>query len=172
MNSWGSHTETLLVHECTTFFMRELLPRYLGDHLWVWPRRDGVEIMTEAQRQQRASCLDLSPCFFGWPRSRERCYSVFASACGLLRLLHCCLLFNAKRWANWACCSLPKVGVLRKRASLPETHVDGIRELFRFPALHVHDLLLANPESWLIWACAFYGVGSRKGPLSTCCCNI
>ena len=39
-----------------------------------------------------------------------------------------------------------KVGILRRKAALPQNHVDGIRELFRLPVLHAHDLLVAEPE--------------------------
>ena len=76
-------TETVVVHECTTFFMRHLLPKFLGQYMWAWPSRYGEntgEHECQQRREQRSSCLDLSPCFFGWPCSRERCYSVLASA--------------------------------------------------------------------------------------------
>ena len=78
--------ETVVVHECTSYFMREILPENLDQYQWAWPSRDGlVQEATEEERRVRSACLDLSPCFFGWPCSRERCYSVPSSILAFLR---------------------------------------------------------------------------------------
>lgn len=63
-----AHTKDAVLHECTSLFCRDLFPAILSTYSWHWPSRAGDDSLDGA--------IDLTPCQFGWPASRSRCYTV------------------------------------------------------------------------------------------------
>ena len=82
-----------MLHECTSHFVRKQFPQYLPDYQWFWPSRydnggdtggggdvenggdpdcDGCDDVDAVPDR----ILELSPCYFGWPATRNRCYTV------------------------------------------------------------------------------------------------
>lgn len=76
--------EAMVVHECTSHFVRQQFPDYLPDYSWHWPSRydDGPEPDPEGDAGVQDDVpvperiLELSPCYFGWPATRNRSYTV------------------------------------------------------------------------------------------------
>lgn len=83
-------TKDQIQHECTSLFLRSLLPEWLPEYRWQWPIRYQDEIDSgkgskDDQNQDHEMedpetvpdrILDLSPCYFGWPATRSRSYTV------------------------------------------------------------------------------------------------